>query len=86
MTNFKRTASEMEMTVSLPPIIDTTFTETDDGQSETKLAFNFGAGFDWMVSPTVGIFADVRYAQIAVTGDPTGYLPVRGGLIVKLGQ
>ena len=86
MTNYKRAASEMEVTVSLPPIIDTTFTERDDGQTETKLAFNLGAGFDWMVSSTVGIFADVRYAQMAVTGDPTGYLPIRGGLIVKLGQ
>lgn len=86
MTSFERAASEVEMTVSLPPLIDTTFTESDDGQSETKFAFNIGAGFDWMVSPTVGIFADVRYAQVAVTGDPTGHLPVRGGLIVKLGQ
>ena len=51
--------------------------------SETKFLFNIGGGFDWMASPKVGIFADVRYAQVAMVGDPIGYVPVRAGLMFK---
>ena len=83
----KAEISESEWTMSISYLgLDTTFTELIPSESETKFAFNFGAGFDWMVSPTVGIFVEGRYAQVALAGDPIGYLPVRGGLIVKLGQ
>ncbi|MBU8933538.1 MAG: porin family protein [candidate division Zixibacteria bacterium] len=86
MTNAKQASTELEMHIVYPPLVDTTISETIPEQTETKLAFNIGAGFDYMVSPTVGIFADVRYAQVAVEGDPIGYLPIRAGLIFKLGQ
>ncbi len=85
ITNAEISESEWTMSVSFMGL-DTTFTELIPSESETKFAFNFGAGFDWMVSPTVGIFVEGRYAQVALSGDPIGYLPIRGGLIVKLGQ
>ena len=85
ITNAEISESEWTMSVSYVGQ-DTTFTMLIPSESHTKLAFNIGAGFDWMVSPTVGIFVEGRYAQVALAGDPIGYLPVRGGLIVKLGQ
>ena len=50
---------------------------------DTKFMFNVGGGFDWMATPRLGVFGDIRYTQVA-TGDPIGYVPVRVGLILKL--
>ncbi len=79
-------ASEFEMRIVIPTLVDTTFIESTPEESETKLSFNIGGGFDYMVSPTVGIFVDVRYFQVAMEGDPIGVLPVRGGILIKLGD
>jgi opacity protein-like surface antigen len=85
ITDVKITDADMAVTVSYMGT-DTTFTGAIIGDSETKFAFNFGAGFEWMVSPTVGIFVEGRYAQVALTGEPFGYLPLRGGVKVMLGH
>jgi hypothetical protein len=85
VTDVEISDADMTMTVSFMGS-DTTFTETLIGDSETKFAFNLGAGFDWMVSPRVGIFVEGRYAQVALTGEPFGYLPIRGGVKVMLGH
>ena len=53
--------------------------------SETKLVYNFGVGFDWMASPTVGVYFDARYAQVAVTDYAIGYFPIQVGLIFRPG-
>lgn len=61
IANAKISESDWIVNVSFMGI-DTSVTFTTPSQSETKLAFNLGAGFDWMVSPTVGIFVEGRYA------------------------
>ncbi len=54
--------------------------------SETKVAFNVGAGFDYMFSPKAGLWVEGRYASISTTGSATGYLPIRAGLKFVLGK
>lgn len=86
ITNAKVSEMDLKITASFMGQTLVDDSASFPSESQTKFAFNFGAGFDWMVSPMVGIFVEGRYAQVALTGEPYGYLPVRGGLIVKLGQ
>ena len=48
--------------------------------SETKLTFNFGAGFDAKISPTMAIFANANYYLVTTEGETFSYLPIRVGL------
>jgi opacity protein-like surface antigen len=54
--------------------------------SETKVAFGFGAGFDYMFSPKAGFWFEGRYNIVSTSGQSTGYLPMRVGVKFLLGQ
>ena len=62
-----------------------TLSATLGGADETKLAFGFGAGAAFSVSPTVAIFVDAKYMIVTTSGESTGYLPLRAGLKFGLG-
>jgi opacity protein-like surface antigen len=52
--------------------------------SESALGLVFGGGVDIPVSPTLKIFLEIGYAMGFTEGESTGYLPIKGGLIILL--
>ncbi|MEE9443468.1 MAG: outer membrane beta-barrel protein [candidate division Zixibacteria bacterium] len=53
--------------------------------SETNFALNFGAGFNYMFSPSTGLFVDGRYCIILTEDESVSYLPIRAGLKFNFG-
>ncbi len=62
------------------------YSVTVGGGSSTDLAINFGAGFDYLLSPTMKLFVEARYMNIMSSGGSTGYVPIRAGLKFLLGN
>lgn len=54
--------------------------------SETKLALNIGAGFDYMFSPKAGLWLDGRLDMVMTEGDSFTMFPLRAGLKFILGN
>jgi len=52
----------------------------------TKIALDFGAGFEYMISPKVGLTFDGRYVLVTTEGESIKYLPVSVGLKFMLGS
>jgi opacity protein-like surface antigen len=50
------------------------------GVSETKLYFNFGAGIEFAVSPTMNAFLQGRYVSIMTEGSSITFMPFTIGL------
>jgi opacity protein-like surface antigen len=51
----------------------------------TDLSFSGGGGVEFMVSPTIAIWVDARFAYIASEGDAISYIPVRAGVKIGFG-
>jgi len=47
---------------------------------ETDFTIGFGAGFQYMFSPTVGFWLDGKYMVILTEGESTSHLPIRAGI------
>lgn len=56
------------------------------GVSETKFALALGGGFDYMFSPKAGLWVEGRYAMVLTEGDSFGYMPIRAGVKLLLGE
>ena len=56
----------------------------DTSDSESAFGIVFGGGVDIPVSPTIKVFLEVGYAIGFTEEESTGYLPVKGGLIILL--
>lgn len=54
--------------------------------SETKMALNIGAGFDYMFSPKAGLWLDGRLEMVMTEGDSFVMLPFRAGLKFVMGS
>lgn len=61
-------------------------TYTTGGGSNTDFAINFGAGFDYLLSPTMKLFVEARYMSVQSSGGSSSYLPIRAGLKFLLGK
>jgi len=62
------------------------YSVTAGGGSSTDFAINFGAGFDYLLSPAMKLFVEARYMSVQSSGGSSSYLPVRAGLKFLLGQ
>ena len=52
----------------------------------TKLSLDAGLGFDYMFSPKFGMFLDARLAIVLTEGDSFGYIPLKAGIKIALGE
>jgi hypothetical protein len=55
------------------------------GVDGSDIAVGFGFGFDYMLSPTTGLWFDGRYMMVMTDPESLAYLPVRGGLKFSFG-
>lgn len=55
-----------------------------DGTSESTFGAIIGAGVDIPVSPIVALFLEVDWGLATTEGDVTGYVPVKGGVLILL--
>lgn len=53
--------------------------------TETKPAFGFGAGFDYMFSPTAGLWVDAKYMFVTLEGESLKHVPLRAGVKFMFG-
>lgn len=85
MVNLSRDDVTVSFTITDPlgGSADTTDVLVTEGV--TKFGANFGAGFTYLFTPTVGAFVDARYAMIFTEGETTAYLPIRGGVAFLFG-
>lgn len=56
------------------------------GLSATKFSLDIGGGFDYMFSPKAAFWLEGRYALVLTEGDSFGYLPIRAGVKIFLGE
>lgn len=76
---FKLTLSET--TVSYMGI-----SETVPEVSETKAGAHFGAGLDYMLNEKIGLFIEGIYGIGLTEGESTGYVPIRVGASIQVGN
>ena len=56
----------------------------EEGSSESTFGAIIGAGVDIPVSPIVALFLEVDWGLATTEGDVTGYVPVKGGVLILL--
>ncbi len=56
-----------------------------DEVTESKPAFGFGAGFDYMFSPTAALWVDAKYMIVALEGTSLIHMPIRAGFKFMFG-
>lgn len=85
VTRVEISEATFDATVSMGGEVETA-TESVDSQTETKFAFNLGAGMGYAFTPRFEAFVETLYSQVALSGDPIGTLPVRGGISYRFGS
>ena len=85
MTNAKVEATELKISATFMGETESDSVSAPE-QKETKLGFNLGGGLQFQASPTVSVFIEGRFAQVAVEGDAISYVPIMGGLRILLGN
>lgn len=53
---------------------------TTKPESQTKLYYNIGAGAEMKVGPTMKLFVQGRYVNVATDGESIGFIPITLGL------
>ena len=80
----KLSADDITMTATIPGVGTITVSEPG-GPSATDITLGFGAGFDYMFSPTAGFWFDAKYMLILSEGESTAHLPLRAGVKFMFG-